>query len=126
QAKEAWKQFLERDPNSPWAEEARHALKLLEDDKRAATTPSEVIDYFLAAYGSGDDERAWAVLSQTREMVTGRMIALQLIRNFLKTDKEAPKEVAESVLAALVYAGKLERERAGDRYFTDLASYYSA
>lgn len=124
QAKEAWENYLKLDSTSKWADEARERLKKLESNKPISKTKEEILVEFFAAKEAGDDEKAWQVLSRNREMITGKLIPQQLA--FLFVDSKVNKDDAKAneVLDALVYAGKLEEEKAGDLFWRDLAGYY--
>ena len=121
QATAEWRHYLELDPNSQWSEEAKRRLKLLEERQSFSTATPQTLEDFLSAYRGHDDERAWQVLSGSREMITGRMIPFQLARNVLRAERSEMNELLE----ALQYAGALERERSNDPFFTELANYYA-
>src|SRR6185503_11799189 len=51
QAEEDWRAYLEKDPNSKWADEARQNLRLLEEQKQNTTPNKEqLLRQFLSAY----------------------------------------------------------------------------
>ena len=122
QAAAEWRHYLELDPNSQWAEEAKRKLKLLEENQSVSTAAPQTLEDFLAAYRAHDDERAWQLLSGSREMITGRMVPFQLARNVLQAGDEGKRS---ELLEALRYAGALERDRSNDPFFTELANYYA-
>ncbi len=122
QAREAWTEYLKHDPASSWAEEAKRKLVLLESRKLA--TPPEQLAEYIDAFGLRDDERAWRIISQTKEMITGRMIVFQLARNFLAAETGGRTKEATELLQAFHYAGSLEQQRAGDPFVAELADYY--
>ena len=124
-AQAAWEDYLRRDANSAWAERAKEYLQLLTGPQADLSTPEQSFAEFLKAYQQQDDERAWQIISQTREMITGRMVAFQLTRKFLEAVTQGRRDEAADMLAALNYAGKLERNRGGDPFVADLASYYA-
>lgn len=125
QAQEAWEKYLEKDSASPWANEARKNLELLKQKNRASKDKSQILQDFLDAFHKKDDERAWEVTSQTKELITGIMIQQQLARRFLEDTQQSRKEAAAEILSAFVYLGKLEKQNADDLYFAELADYYS-
>jgi CHAT domain-containing protein len=125
QAREAWQEYLRHDPDSPWAEEARRNLRAL-PEQQAAVAPPQALEEYSDAYRRGEEERAWRVLSQTREMISGRMVPLQLTRKFLAAEAAGRREEAADALHLLGYAGRLEQERAGDSFVAELAGYYAA
>jgi CHAT domain-containing protein/tetratricopeptide (TPR) repeat protein len=122
-AEEDWREYLKRDSTSPWAEEARRKLKLVSEREITTESPTETLARFDEASARKEKDHAWEIISQTREMITGRMVAFQLARRFIR---EAEADRGSQTLAALAYAGNLEEERSGDRFVTDLARYYSS
>ncbi|MBS1794373.1 MAG: CHAT domain-containing protein [Acidobacteria bacterium] len=124
EARRAWEKYLEKDAASPWAEEARRNLELLE--KRAASIRSraEILSDFLDAFRARNDSEAWRIVSETKEFVTGVMLSGQLAQGFLEADAENRKTEAAELLSALRYLGELENKNAGDPYFAELAAFY--
>lgn len=123
EARAAWQDYLNLDKNSPWAEEARQNLKLLEESKSQNKTSDELLKDFLTAYRANDREDAYRIVSRNREMITGKLIPQQLAFLFLKAVDPAEKQ---NYLAALTFCGDLEREKSGDAFFLDLAKFYSS
>jgi CHAT domain-containing protein len=123
-AREAWQKYLEKDGSSRWAAEARDFLKILEENGVGAKTPAQVLDDFLLAYDRGDPEQAWKIAGESKEMVTGTMISEQLARGLLSADAHGAPNDAKHMLSALNFLGKLEKERTGDNFFSELADYY--
>lgn len=121
QAKEAWRIYLSRDPQSKWADEARHHLALLSERSATLPTQPQLIEEFVVAARARDDDRAWRLMSRNKEMIASRFLPQQLAINFLRTSSAESKEALES----LAYAGALERERARDPYVSDMAAYYA-
>jgi CHAT domain-containing protein len=126
QAADDWRHYLELDPNSPWAAEARRNLKLLEEQRSISDAAPQTLQEFLGAYRARNDERAWQVVSGSREMITGRMVAFQLARSALGAEADGRRGEAEELLAAMGHAGKLEQARAADPFIAELANYYSS
>lgn len=126
QAADDWRHYLELDPNSPWAAEARRNLKLLEEKRSLSEGASQTLQEFLGAYRARDDEHAWQIVSRSREMITGRMVAFQLERSALAAETEGRRREADELLAAMGYAGTLERARADDPFIGELANFYSS
>ena len=124
QAGEAWEKYLERDSSSRWAEEGRKQLDLLRQKQQEPKDKSQILQDFFEAYREGDNEAAWKVASQTKELITGVMVQSQLTRKFLEADTNGRKEEADEILSALAYLGELEKQKAGDLYFSELADYY--
>jgi len=126
QAADDWRRYLELDPNSPWAAEARNRLKLLEERQDISYTAPQTLPEFLAAYHAHNDERAWQVMSGSREMITGRMVPFQLAREALEAENEGRLDEANELLDAFKYAGALEQTHANDPFIAELANYYAA
>lgn len=124
QAADDWRKFLETDSSSKWSDEARHNLKLIEEQKQKIAQSKEgLVDDFLSAYDSMDDERAWKIVSQNKEAVSGKVIFEQLLKRYLDAKRTGSRDV-DSKLQALSYVAKLEGERTGDRYVADLVLFY--
>jgi CHAT domain-containing protein len=125
QAKEAWEDYLKKDADSVWATRARSYLKQLSEPISKVLTPEQVLNEFLYVFRQQDDENAWRILSQTREMISGRMVAFQLSRKYLAAATQDRQAEMSEALAALTYAGELEKKRGGDAFVADLAHYYA-
>jgi CHAT domain-containing protein len=123
QATEAWKGYLLRDSNSQWAQEARQHLERLEEQTNKGSQSSEEIPRnFLTAYRHKDDDTAWLIISQHRDL-TGGPVANGLIDQYLELSATGQQGQALEKLDALSYVGQLEEERAGDLYITDLLRF---
>lgn len=125
QAREAWEEYLKKDSTSRWADEARKNLEELKKQDRAPKDKSQILQDFLDAFHRKDDARAWEIASQTKELITGVMIQQQLAQKFLEASQQSRKEEAAEILSAFLYLGELEKQNAGDLYFSELADYYS-
>lgn len=125
QAKEAWNAYLQKDNTSPWAEEARKNLKLIEQEQhKTSTGQNEDQNLFLAALRNSDDDTAWKVIS-TNYTSGGNEIANRLLDALLGVEPFGEALDSRATLAALQYVAKLEFERAGDRFTSDVVSNYS-
>jgi CHAT domain-containing protein/Flp pilus assembly protein TadD len=124
QAEADWKEYLKRDPDSPWAKEARERLKRLEEQKTRTSRAKEQLPVdFLRAHGSGDDATAWAALSRSRAR-DGNSIVEALLDDYLLLAIGGHQAEAAEKLEQVSYAGKVEQDRIGDRFTSDLARYY--
>ncbi len=124
QAEEDWRDYLKRDSTSPWAEEARRNLKLLEEQKnKTLRTKEDLLRDFLGAYQAHDDEKAWVIVSQSREAVSGKLILDQLLDSYLEAQANKDSAAANGKLQALLFLGSLETQRAGDQYTAGLARF---
>lgn len=124
QAREAWQKYLELDRDTgKWAKEAREHLETLETAEPISKKEEKVLQEFLEAKQSGDQEKAWLVLSRTKE-IPNKLIPQQIIFSLIDAKANGDMKKAREASDALVYAGNLEKERSGDLYWRDLAAYY--
>ncbi|HKS26482.1 MAG TPA: CHAT domain-containing protein [Pyrinomonadaceae bacterium] len=126
QAREAWQNYLKRDSQSKWAEEASRKLAELSERSAQPPSPSQLLDEFLNAARVKDEARAWQLLSQNREVITGKMIPAQLARAYVSQSIKGRAQEAQQSLRALLFAGELDQERGADPYTNELANYYAA
>ncbi len=125
QSKQAWQQYLEKEANPEWSKEAKERIKEIENNQKpTANSREQVLQDFLSAYNQKDDERAWMILSQTKEMITETMIFPQLARRFLEAKTKERNEEAISNLTVMFYLGNLEANKTYDPFFSELANYY--
>ncbi|HEX8197784.1 MAG TPA: CHAT domain-containing protein [Pyrinomonadaceae bacterium] len=122
QARQAWREYLELDPNSKWADEARRNLESLESQKFQNRSAAELEREFLIAFRQNNDEEAWRLVSRNRELIAGKYLPQRLAMSFL----EAPEGEKDSLSRALSYAGELEEGRTGDPLASEIAEFYSA
>src|SRR5262249_53972305 len=79
QAKEDWDNYLKKDATSPWAEEARRNLKLIEErNKKVSQREEGLFVAFQQARQAGDEEQVWSVFSRSHFLL-GNHIAARLI-----------------------------------------------
>lgn len=124
QAQEDWRKYLEKDPNSKWADEALQNLRLVEEErKKTSQTREEILDEFLSHHKSGDEEATWRIVSNNQNR-TGNVVAEHLLDAYLEHVGSHQRDEADHNLALLSYVGELEKRRSGDRFFLDLASFY--
>jgi CHAT domain-containing protein len=122
-----WLQYLAIDATSPWADEARRNLKRLEDQRNVSShTKDQVLKDFLAAYDLRDEERAWNLVSVTRDDLSGTSISQQLLDRYLDASMKGQADEASRQLQALTYVGELEVRKGGEHYNSDLASLCSS
>jgi Uncharacterized protein conserved in bacteria len=127
-----WRAYLNRDANSPWADEARRHLDETEVQKQQSSQSNqEQFKEFLSAYQAGDRALAWKVVSQTRDLIKGRLIWWQLLNNFFEMLAAGQLAEANAWIEALHYVGKLELhlggeegQLEGDPYVSELAEFY--
>lgn len=120
-AKTDWQRYLEKDSNSGWAVEARKRLAQLEE-KRSLNTKETDFREFVVAAQNGDEHVAWNILSRNRNR-GDNAITQRLIDEYLDLAEQSSAEAGRK-LQMISLAGKLELERTGDRFTSDLAAYY--
>jgi len=83
EAEAAWRDYLQRDPNSQWAEEAKRNLKSLEEsNNRKALTVDDALNEFREARHAGNDDAAWKLVGQ-HYTSAGNELANRLLDSFL-------------------------------------------
>lgn len=127
QARKDWQKYLEHDPNSSWAEEARRNLNELKEHKRRTSrSKEEALQQLLNACENRQAETAWQVVIENTEAITGRLVWWQLVGAL--TDASAnglpARSESDRILNALKYVGELEKQKTGDRYVSALARFY--
>ena len=124
QAKDDWDNYLKKDSTSPWAEEARRNLKLIEErNKRVSKREDELFVAFQQARQAGDEERVWSVFSRSHFRL-GNHIATKLIEETLALTQEGLAQDAMARWQVLSDLGALAERKSGDRYISDLARVY--
>jgi len=125
QAKEAWNAYLQKDSTSPWADEARRNLQIIEQEqRRPAVGQDEHQKLFFDAVRNSDDDAAWKVIKATYTSA-GNEITNRLLDSLVGVEPFSDAGDTRGTLAALQYLAKLESERSGDRFTSDLVSHYS-
>jgi len=122
-AAQEWQHYLQADSNSPWAEEAREHLKLLQEQReKSSHSNDQVLADFLTAYESRADDKAWQLISTTRDDLSGTSVSQQLLDQYLDASAGDRKDDAKRLLQALTYVGDLEARRGREYYTRDLAA----
>jgi len=124
-AESSWQKYLEKDPDSKWAEEARNRLKSLRGKQQSSQEIDQPFQNFLVAYQNSDNKKAWSAFSQARER-TGNSVTEGLIDDYLELSERGKSLEAQSKLKILEYAGDLDDERAKDRFTRNLARFYGS
>ncbi len=123
-AKDDWLQYIEKDPNSAWADEARRRLKEVEDKKHKTSSAREFLfEAFVKAYEVRDDASAWRALSQAR-FRSVNTITERLLDSFLDLAAKGRNAEAQSYLKIASYAAELENQETADLYPRDLTRFY--
>lgn len=113
-----WRFYIEKDPNSLWADEVRQHLAEIEE-RSSEHAQQNLREDFLNAYRVRDAERVWTLFSLNRET---------LIKDLLDAclNKSDQKDEASRAFDALTYAGELDAQRTGDQFAFDLARFYKS
>ncbi|MCA1627052.1 MAG: CHAT domain-containing protein [Acidobacteria bacterium] len=100
---------------------------MLEDEKKKTTsrTKEGILQEFRRAQQSGDEETAWRMVSSYHNR-PGNVVVTQLLDAFLEHSANGRETEATSSASLLTYAGDLGSERAGDRFFSDVAHVYTS
>ncbi len=123
-AAEDWRKYLEKDSQSPWADEAQQHLKDIESQtSKTSQNKEEILAAFLEAFAARDDESAWQLLCLNRDS-TGVLVENQLLDRYLNLEASGRLDDAKQSLQALSYAGELEFKRANDHYVKDVVRFY--
>ena len=125
QAKESWNLYLQKDPSSPWADEARKNLARIESEQTRHQTNEQVLDDFLTAYRNHDDARARKIHNETKGLLRGPAVPLQLSKRYLLARQHGNNADAKESIAALTFIGDFEQDQNGDSFFFELANFYS-
>jgi CHAT domain-containing protein/tetratricopeptide (TPR) repeat protein len=124
QTRDDWKEYLERDPGSGWAAEAKENLGQIEAHlNRPVEANTQIVQEFLDAFQRKDEGAAWQLLSQHRDL-DGCLVENQLLDTYLRDKITGNLAAAAKEMSALDYAADLEMNRAGDRYEHDLINWY--
>ena len=124
-AEEDWRQYLQADSTSPWADEARQNLKALEERRaRAAESEQHLAQQFLESFEVKNDDQAWIALSHSQRR-TGNSIVEKVLDDFINLSVNGQTNDAQRMLQLLLFAGDVQTKNAGDHYTSDLIKVYS-
>lgn len=123
-AEQDWKDYLKKDANSKWADEARERLRDIESrPPQPANERGQVLEDFFNAHRDRADEWAWKLVCENRDL-TGSVIEDGLIDRYLDSAANGRDDEARESLVALSYAGDLARLRSGDLFIPSLVRFY--
>jgi tetratricopeptide (TPR) repeat protein len=117
QAKESWTLYLQKDPSSQWAGEARKHLAQVADEQSSFKTDGQVLQDFLTAYRNHDDARAQTIHDETKGSLKGAAVPLQLSRRYLEAKRRGDAAVAKESLEAMTFIGRFEQEQHSEFFF---------
>lgn len=124
QAAHDWRQYLERDPNSRWAEEARNHLRAIEDlVKTTAENRERLRQEFREAALRRDGELAWQAFRNSRTSF-GSFVINGVIDDYLSSKLAGRTTDADTALQTLLFIGDIERAKTEDRFSYDIAQFY--
>ena len=121
EAKESWHLYLQKDPSSQWADEARKNLSQLENAqvlfKTEAEAKKHILPDFLTAYRNHDDERARKIHNETKGTLKDLSVPLLLTRRYVAAKQQGNEAEAKESVAALSSIGDFEKAESGDSFF---------
>lgn len=121
EAKESWNLYLQKDPSSQWADEARKNLARLENAqalfKTEADAKKHILPDFLTAYRNHDDERARKIHNETKGTLKDLSVPLLLSRRYVAAKQQGNEAEAKESVAALSSIGNFEKAENGDSFF---------
>jgi CHAT domain-containing protein len=120
EAKSAWREYIQLDPDSKWSEEARQNLDKLEHSTPRERSSTELESDFLAAFRSGDDASAGKLISENRELIRDKYLPVRLAMSFAV----GPEDRRDELLRALEYSGEIELKLTGDPFAKEIAFFY--
>ena len=117
EAKDSWRLYLQKDPSSPWADEARKYLSRLENEQSLFKTDQQILSDFLTAYRTHDFTRAKTIHNETKGLLRPPALALQLSRRYLVARQHGDEPTAAESLAALAFIGNFEHTQYSEFFF---------
>lgn len=117
EAKASWTLYLQKDSSSPWAEEARRHLSRIADEQTRFKSEAEVLGDFLNAYRGGDEARAQHIHDETKGLLRGATVPLQLSRRYLAARRRGDEAEAAESIEAMAFLGRYERTRYDEFFF---------
>lgn len=124
EARADWEKYLQHDPTSAWAAEARQNLNIIESElRRVSQRRGQLLQDFMAAWQVHDDEGALKAFSLSYSF-NGNGIVEKLLDDFLAARLARQEAAAENNLQAISYIGQLVERKTADRFTADLARYY--
>lgn len=121
-----WTEYLKQDTASEWSAEARRNLSLLEERLKQTTRSKEdPLRDFLSAFNTRNDDAAWRVICQSRDVLGQKLVWPHLLDTYLESSIAGRERDPSPHLQPLAYLGELEFIRSGDRFVRDLATFYA-
>ena len=120
QAKAAWREYLEHDPDSKWADEARQHLQELENNTPRERSAEQLESDFLIAFRNRDHAEAERLIGGNRELIRDKYLPLRLAMLSVSPGEQSPDELRN----ALEYTGEIEMKLTGDPFAKEIARFY--
>jgi tetratricopeptide (TPR) repeat protein len=117
EAKDSWTLYLQKDSSSRWAEEVRKNLKRLESEQALYKEDGQVLADFLSAFRDHDDARAQTIHNETKGLLKGPAVALQLSRRYLIAQQSGNTAEAKESLDAMAFIGRFEQSQHSEFFF---------
>jgi tetratricopeptide (TPR) repeat protein len=117
EAKASWTLYLQKDPSSPWADEARKNLTRIESEQRLSKSDEQVLLDFLAAYRNQDEARVEKIHNETKGLLKSPSVPLQLSRRYLMARLRGRDAEAKESLEALTLIGSFEQAQNSEFFF---------
>lgn len=125
EAKDSWTLYLQKDSSSLWADEARKHLARIENAQaRFNKTDEQVLSDFLTAFRDRQASHVQQIHNDTKGLLRGSMIPLQLSRTFLDAKQRGDEAQAKESIEAMFYLGDLDQEQNSDSFVSELARFY--
>jgi len=122
---QTWRDYLNKDSSSPWAEEARQRISAVErQEQKSSRDTNQLRLSFLTAYESRDAASAWDIYRQSFDSL-GSSITNSLIETYLDEKSRGNEVEAEHQIEMLSFIADLESKRAQDSYTSRLVEFYS-
>jgi len=124
QALATWEKYLQLDPQSEWAAEAKERVEALKKRKdKTFFDNNRIFQNFLSAYHSGDEEAIWqSFILGSRQK--GNCITELLLDQYLESLSQGRRAEAQDKLDVITTAGRIEAQKSGDLYTRDMAAFY--
>jgi tetratricopeptide (TPR) repeat protein len=117
QAKESWNLYLQKDPSSPWADEARRHLARIGNEQSLFKSPDTVLTDFLDAFRQQDQARAQKIHNETKGPLNDFTVPLQLSDRYLSAKQKGDEAGARECLAAMEFIGRFEQSQNSEFFF---------
>ena len=117
QAKESWTLYLQKDSSSPWAEEAQRNLARLDNEQTHLKSDEQVLEDFLTAYRNQDEARAQKIHNETKGLLRGVTVPLQLSRRYLMAKQRGDEAEANESIEAMAFIGRFEQTQNDEFFF---------